>query len=48
MLSPFSYANASEIFGTGEIYMLAIILGVIVVIVSVGTAFGYYVKKDLN
>jgi ABC-2 type transport system permease protein len=48
MLSPFSYANASEIFGTGEIYMLAIILGVIVVIVSVGIAFGYYGKKDLN
>jgi hypothetical protein len=28
--------------------MLAIILGVIVVIVSVGIAFGYYGKKDLN
>lgn len=45
--SPFSYANAADLLGTGEIYVSAAVLGIIVLAVCFGAAYMVYVKKDL-
>lgn len=47
LLSPFSYANAADLLGTGDVYASAAVLGVIVLAASVCTAHILYVKKDL-
>lgn len=47
IISPFSYANAADIFSTGEILGGAVLIGVIVLILSVGMAFVVYGKRDL-
>ena len=45
--SPFSYANASDLFSTGEVSVGAAILGVCVLGISVCMAYVVYVRKDL-
>ena len=47
LLSPFSYANASDIFSAGEISVRAAVLGIGVLAVSICTAYIVYVRKDL-
>lgn len=46
-LSPFSYANASDIFSTGEISVKAFIVGVVIMLLTVISAFFIHNKKDL-
>lgn len=46
-LTPFSYANASDIFSTGEIDALALTVGLVVLFGTLAGAFGVYHKKDL-
>lgn len=47
VLSPFSYANASEILGTGEIAIRGALLGAAVLALALGTACVKYTGKDL-
>lgn len=47
VISPFSFANASDILSGGEIEITATILGVIVLGVSIGIAYIIYGKRDL-
>lgn len=47
LFSPFSYANAADLLGAGDVYASAAVLGVIVLVASVCTAHILYVKKDL-
>ena len=47
LFSPFSYANAADLLGTGELYVAALILGVVVLAGCIGAAYLTYVKKDL-
>ena len=47
LFSPFSYANASDIFSTGKILPEAVVLGAVVLIFSICTAYMVYVRKDL-
>lgn len=47
IISPFSYANASDILSTGEILVSATVIGVIVLIGSVCMAYIVYSKRDL-
>ena len=47
VISPFSYANASDILGTGELYVQAVILGVVVLVIGICTAFLRYTTRDL-
>ena len=46
-LTPFSYANASDIFSTGEIEWKAFVVGAIVLAGAIVGAFTVYNKKDL-
>lgn len=46
-LSPFSYANASEILGAGELAAGGILLGAGVLAVALWAAFVKYTRKDL-
>lgn len=46
-LSPFSYANASDIFSVGEISIKALVLGIIVLLGTLIGAFAIYGRKDL-
>ena len=46
-ISPFSYANASDILSTGEISVVATTLGVIVLLVCLCIAFISFTKRDL-
>ncbi len=46
-LSPFSYANASDIFRTGEISEKAFVLGMIILVGGITGSFGIYSNKDL-
>lgn len=48
LFSPFSYANASDVFSTGEISVWAAMLGTGVLIGSICTAYTVYVRKDLS
>lgn len=45
--SPFSYANAADLLGTGEINVSAVVLGITVLAGCFGAAYMVYVKKDL-
>lgn len=47
LLGPFSYANAADLFSTGEIYGKAAALGAFVLAACVVVAHAAYVKKDL-
>ncbi len=47
LFSPFSYANASDLFSTGEIYMEGTALGLVVLAASVAAAHVAYGRKDL-
>ena len=47
VISPFSVANASEIFSTGEIEKTAAIIAAAVLIVSICIAYMGYTKRDL-
>lgn len=46
-LTPFSYANASDVFSTGEIEWKAFVLGIVVLTGALVGAFVVYDKKDL-
>ena len=46
-LSPFAYANASDIFSTGEAEKIAILAGVVVVVITYVVAVFVYNRKDL-
>ena len=48
LLSPFSYANAADILSTGEIYVAATAVGVVILLTGVALAFGVYTKRDLQ
>ena len=47
ILSPFSYANASDIFSSGELSSSAFALGMVLLLLSLGSAFTIYNKRDL-
>ncbi len=47
VISPFSYANAADIFSTGEIILSATIIGIVVLAISVVMAYVVYGKRDL-
>lgn len=47
LFSPFSYANAADVFSTGEVEIPALILGMGVMIVCVIAAYVRYGKRDL-
>lgn len=47
LLSPFSYANAADLFSTGEIYAKAVVLGTAVLAACVVAAHAVYRNKDL-
>lgn len=47
LLSPFSYANAADIFSTGKVEVAALVLGMVVMVVSVVVAYVRYGKRDL-
>ena len=46
-LTPFSYANASDVFSTGEVEWKAFVVGTIVLLGAVIGSFIVYEKKDL-
>lgn len=46
ILSPFAYANASEILGTGEIAARGALLGAGALALALGTAYVKYTRKD--
>jgi ABC-2 type transport system permease protein len=47
MLSPFSYANAADVFSKGVVSTPAIVFGMIVLLGSVSIAYIVYTKRDL-
>lgn len=47
LLSPFSYANAADVFSTGEVEIPALILGMGIMFVCVIVAYVRYGKRDL-
>ena len=47
ILSPFSYANASDIFSSGELSSSAFALGMVLLLLSLGSAFTIYNNRDL-
>lgn len=46
-LSPFSYANASDIFSTADIFTKAFVMGIVVLFGTLLGAFVIYDRKDL-
>lgn len=46
-LTPFSYANASDVFSTGEVVWKALVVGMVVLIGAIAGSFIFYDKKDL-
>lgn len=46
-LSPYSYSNATGIFAGTEIDRMAVILGICVIVLTVGFSFVFYSKRDL-
>lgn len=48
LVSPFSYANAAEILSGENIYVSALILGIIVCLICVITSIMVYSKRDLS
>lgn len=47
IISPYSYANAADIFSTGEIEIGATVLGAVILIVGMCTAYVVYSKRDM-
>ena len=47
MVSPFSYANAADILSSGEIDVVAVVIGVTVLAVAMWTTYRVYVRRDL-
>lgn len=47
LISPFSYANAADLFSTGELLESAVALGLFLLAASVCMAYFVYRKKDL-
>ncbi|WP_455717382.1 ABC transporter permease subunit [Anaerosporobacter sp.] len=47
IISPFSYANASDVFSTGKVSVPAIVIGMIVLFGSICAAYVVYRKRDL-
>ena len=47
LISPFSYSNAADIFSTGELDVVALVLGMVLLVVGVVVAYVRYGKKDL-
>ena len=47
LISPFSYANAADILSTGEVEVIAVLLGVVVLIGCMVMAFHGYIRRDL-
>lgn len=48
VLSPFAYANASEILSTGQIAAGGAVLGICILLAALGTAYFRYTGKDLG
>lgn len=46
-ISPFSYANAADVFSTGRVEVEALVLGIIVMVAAVVMAYVRYAKRDL-
>ncbi|MBQ4522247.1 MAG: ABC transporter permease subunit [Lachnospiraceae bacterium] len=46
-ISPFSYANAADLFSAGKIETGALVLGMVTMVVSVALAYGRYTRRDL-
>ena len=47
VISPFSYANAADIFSTGKIPLAGAGIGVVILIFSTAASFVVYTKRDL-
>lgn len=47
IISPFSFANAADILSSGETDIPAAVTGIIVLVVSLGTAYTIYNRRDL-
>ena len=47
IISPFSYANAADVLGTGEVTLSAVVLGISILLIAVGMAHVVYGKRDL-
>lgn len=47
IISPFSFANASAILSTGDIYVSAMVFGIVIQLMSMCLAFVVYIKRDL-
>ena len=46
-VSPFSYANASDIFSKADFRYEAVIIGIVVIVLSLAVAFVHYNRKDM-
>lgn len=46
IISPFSYANAADVFSTGEVTASALIIGLIISLISIASAYTIYSKRD--
>lgn len=47
VITPYSYANASDLFSTGEIEKSALLIGMVVLCIALITAYQVYRKRDL-
>lgn len=47
VISPFSYANASDIFSTGETSLTALAIGCVILVAGIVAAYVVYTKRDL-
>lgn len=46
-ITPFFYSNGADIFTSGEIDGVMLVIGILVIVVAFVTALGKYLKKDL-
>lgn len=47
VIGPFAYANAADIFSSGKVEVSALIIGLVLLVGSVITAYTVYTKRDL-
>lgn len=47
IISPFSYANAADILGTGKIFVTETVTGIVILVISICTAYMVYAGRDL-
>lgn len=47
VVTPFSYANAADIFSSGEIDMAAVSIGAVILVLGILVAFWEYTRRDL-